>query len=93
MATSKIQRQYVTKDFSGSTTISGNNVAAVQGDFALSGYTPIGIIRVQKSGTNASYVSITRFHLSATQWIIGLYNNRSDEITCTVSITVLYEKA
>ena len=93
MATSKIQKQYVTKDYSGSATIAASTTGAVQGDITLSGYTPIGIVRIQKSGTNASYCTIARFNFSATEWTIGLYNNRNAEATCNVTITVLYEKA
>lgn len=83
---------YVTKDHTGSATIAANTTGAMRGDITLSGYTPIGIIRIQKSGTNASYCTIARFHFSTTEWVIGLYNNRNAEATCNVTVTVLYKK-
>lgn len=93
MATSTLTKQYITKDLSGSATVSASSTGVVQNTVTLSGYTPIGIIRVQKSGTNASYCSITRTHITATDWIIGLYNNRNADATCNVTVTILYEKA
>lgn len=92
MAETKLVKQYVTKNLSGSVTVAKDDVGVVTGDITLSNYTPIGIVRVQKSGAGASSCSITRFNFNDTTWTVGLYNNGSSSATCSTTVTVLYER-
>ena len=94
MATSKIQKQYVTRNLSGSGTIDGNGgTGVVTGDLTLAGYTPIGILRIQKSGTNSGNCTIARYNFNDTTWTVGYYNHGSSTATCNVTVTILYERA
>lgn len=59
---------------------------------ALSGYTPIGIVGWEITGTNASYANITKAVLSGTTVNFSGRNTASSNVSWTPKATVLYVK-
>lgn len=73
-------------------TVSANGTASATMDAAKAGYTPLGIINIQKSGTGNSAVAISAFRMSENSVGIGLANTASAARTLSVTATVLYRK-
>lgn len=76
-----------------SNVISASSTTTVTIDVTKVGYTPIGIIRVQKSGTAQAEVVLNRFQINGNEAQIGLLNTKNAERTVNVGITVLYQKS
>lgn len=76
-----------------SNVISASSTASVTIDITKAGYTPIGIIRIQKSGTAQADVALNRFQISGNEAQIGLLNTKNTERTVNIGITVLYQKS
>lgn len=85
-----------TKAFSASVTIEGSSTGVMTktlAEIALTGYTPIGIVGVNKSGSGHGYVAIYQFGItSAGNLQVGLTNTSDTSRTTTVAATVLYQR-
>lgn len=73
-------------------TIAAGDAENLSVDVTKTGYTPIGIVGVHKTGQSYGYVSISRFYASTTTAYVSIYNNYSSARTYTVSVDVLYQK-
>ena len=64
-------------------------------DVSKTGYVPIGIVGVRKTGQSYGTVSISRFNIDVDvkTAYVSIYNNNASTRTYTVSIDVLYQKS
>ena len=74
-------------------TIASGDTTSTSIDVSKEGYTPIGIIRINKTGANHANVLLNRFHVASNVAQIGLKNTHSASVTITVGVTVLYQKS
>lgn len=88
--------QLVTDTFSGTVaSTDAGGASSFTTSVAKTGYTPIGIIDIQKSGASSGYICTTAFRVDAnSNAYVQLYNPKTAEIAnTTVTITVLYRKS
>lgn len=79
----------------GSGTINANTAENLTKDVSKSGYTPVGIIGIRKTGQTYGAVSISRFNIDPADKktaYISIYNNYSSARTYTVEADILYFK-
>lgn len=85
-----------TKAFSASVTIEGSSTGTMTitpEEIALTGYTPIGVVGVNKTGSAQAYVVVYRFGITSTGNLqVGLTNTTDTSKTTTVTATVLYQR-
>ena len=75
-----------------SVTLTANGgTGSATGSVARSGYTPLGIIGVQKSGSGNGQASVTAFMISGTTATVSLYNHATASRTVGVTVYVLYK--
>lgn len=95
MATSMIKKSMdITTGY-----FSKNNIAVGANAFveetynvSKSGYTPIGIITINKSGSGSGHCVISQFRISDNNAIVAIRNLNSTAATVSMSITVLYKE-
>lgn len=76
-----------------SVSVSSSGSATATINVAKTGYTPMGIIRIQKSGTGFADIAINRFEIDGNNALIGLTNVKSTARTINLAIRVLYVMA
>lgn len=76
----------------GSGTIASATAENLSVSVAKTGYTPIGIVGVKKTGQTYGAVSISRFNIDGTTAYVSIYNNYSSARTYTVSADILYQR-
>ena len=75
-----------------SVTLTANGgTGSATGSVARTGYTPLGIVGVQKSGSGNGQASVTAFLISGTTATVSLYNNATASRTVGVTVYVLYK--
>lgn len=94
-ATAIAQEMYITETVAiGSGTITGGGgTAEVTADVSKTGYTPIGIVGIKKTGQTYATVVLSRFSLTNTTATVTMYNNNASSRTFVVEATILYRKA
>lgn len=81
---------YTTTTSSSEVTVSKGAHNSGTADAYLSGYTPIGIVGMRRSGTNYGYCNIYQYYLSGTTIHFNARNLGSNDAELTVTFTVLY---
>lgn len=93
VSTIRTQMPYVVKSTaSEEVTIGAGATISVTQTATLDGYTPIGIVGVNKTGASSGLVAVSRFWIASGNAYIALVNTSSASRTVTVSAHVLYQK-
>lgn len=98
MAVEKIQKMQspllVEEVDVGTGTISANSGVSVSGSVAKSGYTPIGIVGIRKTGQVYAQVVVSQFYLGNDDEIIriALCNTTASDKTYHVYAEILYQR-
>lgn len=75
------------------TTVSASGYAEVTIDATKSGYTPIGVVGINKTGGSSVYCVPSTFYIDNGTFHMYLRNTSTSSATVTVVVSVLYQKA
>lgn len=79
---------------SSSSSVSLTKETYNSGSFSVSknGYTPLGIVGYEISGSRSNYMNLYRHYISGTTYYWSIRNNSSDTVSDTLTVYVLYSK-
>lgn len=92
--TAKLADSFTVEEYTASVATSANGYGSNTFDVTKEGYTALGILGVNLSGTNTSYTHLIKFILtSETEALVAWKNtNSSATVTPTVAVKILYIK-
>lgn len=96
MATSNIIKEFLTEDKSSSSvSVSSQGFASLPINVSKSGYTPIGVLALVKSGGASGYCAISNFYFNASKTTLNVdvVNTYTGTATVSVAVTILYRKS
>lgn len=77
-----------------SVTLAANGgTGSITGDASRSGYTPMAIVGILKSGAGSGQVCFTAFYMNGSTAKVDLYNNATASRTVSGQASVLYKKS
>lgn len=77
---------------SSSITINATNIGNVSIPTSMNGYTPIGIVGIEKSGSGSSYLVFYEFRMEGNNARIYMRNVGSSNATVTITATILFKR-
>ena len=73
-------------------SVAASSYATATVDVSKSGYTPLGILQINKSGSASGYCVPSDWSISGNTASVFLRNTSTSAATVTVSLTILYRK-
>lgn len=80
------------KTSSSSVSVAASGYATATVDVSKSGYTPLGILQIDKTGSASGYCVPSNWSISGNTASVFLRNTSTSAATVTVSLTILYRK-
>ena len=77
---------------SSAVSVAASSYATATVDVSKSGYTPLGILQIDKTGTASGYCVPSNWSISSNTASVFLRNTSTSAATVTVSLTILYRK-
>ena len=96
MATSSIIKEFLTEDKSApSVSVNSKEFVRLAINVSKSGYTPIGVLAIAKSGASSGYCVISGFNFDAskTTLYVDVVNTFTSTATVIAVATILYRKS
>ena len=77
---------------SSAVSVAASSYATATVDVSKSGYTPLGVLQIDKSGASSGYCVPSNWSISGNTASVFLRNTSTSAATVTVSLTILYRK-
>lgn len=74
------------------TSVAANGYASATVDCSKSGYTPIGVVGIHKTGSASGYSVPSNYYFNGNTLTVELRNTSSSAATVNIQVFVLYQK-